>query len=110
MSKDCNYNRLIQSKRWQQLRRMKIKNNPLCEDCLQNGFYVAAKEVHHVIPCERAHTIAEMERLMYDYNNLRSLCHDCHAATHKGLKSNTKESVMANVKSNINRFVEKFFT
>lgn len=108
MSKDFNYKRMINSGRWLQLRKQKLSSNPLCEDCLDRGMYVPAKEVHHVIPCETAQSISEMHSLMYDYTNLRSLCHECHVRTHKELKSHSKESVMANVKNSVKRFVEKF--
>lgn len=108
MSKDINYKRMINSGRWLQLRKQKLSSNPLCEDCLERGLYVSAREVHHVQPCERAKSIAEMQRLMYDYNNLKSLCHECHVEAHKTLRSHTKESMLENVKKNVQRFIERF--
>ena len=45
MSKDYNYKRMIQSARWQRLRKEKIKMNPLCQDCLEAGIYTPAQEV-----------------------------------------------------------------
>lgn len=109
MSKDFNYRRMINSSRWLLLRKQKLSSNPLCQDCESEGKIVAASEVHHVIPCESAKSVMEMEKLMYDYNNLRSLCHDCHVMTHKRMSSHSKKNVMDNVKANVRRFVSRYF-
>ena len=78
MSKDANYKRMIQSVRWAKLRREKIKLNPLWQDCLESGINTPAQEVHHVTPCETARSVKQMEELMFNLGNLRSLCHECH--------------------------------
>lgn len=109
MSKDYNYRRMINSGRWLKLRKQKLSRNPLCQDCEEEGRIVAASEVHHVIPCESAMTVGEMEGLMYDYSNLRSLCHDCHVMTHKRMDSHSKKYLMENVKANVKRFVSRYF-
>lgn len=109
MSKDINYRRMINSGRWLRLRKQKLSSNPLCQDCQAEGRYVSATEVHHVRPCESARSVKEMEGLMFEYNNLRSLCHDCHVATHKRLASHSKASMIENVKANVKRFVSKYF-
>ena len=109
MSKDFNYRRMINSGRWQKIRKQKLSSNPLCQDCKEQGKIVAAREVHHVKPCETEKTVREMEVLMFDYNNLRSLCHECHVLTHKRMKSKTKESVIENMKNNVKRFVSRYF-
>lgn len=90
MSRHPAYNRMIHSQRWRRLRLWKLSRQPLCEDCLREGRTAAASEVHHVVPVETAHRPADMERLMFSPANLRSLCHDCHAATHRQLGSHTK--------------------
>lgn len=109
MSKDVNYRRMINSGRWQMLRKQKLSSNPLCQDCQEEGKVIAASEVHHVIPCEKAKSVREMEQLMFDYNNLRSLCHDCHVLTHKRMASHTKKSMIENVRSSVKRFVSRYF-
>lgn len=109
MSKDINYRRMINSMRWLKLRKQKLSSNPLCQDCFENGRATAATEVHHVKPCESARSVSEMEGLMFDYNNLRSLCHDCHVMTHKKLASHSKASMLENVKNSVNRFVSRYF-
>lgn len=109
MSKDVNYRRMINSGRWQTLRKQKLSSNPLCQDCQAEGKVMAASEVHHIIPCESAKSVREMERLMFDYNNLRSLCHDCHVLTHKNMRSKRKEKVIENRLNSIKRFVSRYF-
>ena len=64
----------------------KLESNPLCEDCLSRGVLTVATQVHHVTPLETA-TGAMKERLAYDFNNLRSLCADCHRAAHQNRKA-----------------------
>lgn len=109
MSKDANYNRLIQAKRWKELRKRKLTDNPLCEDCMAAGLIEPATEVHHVQPAENARSVEEMAMLMYDYNNLKSLCHACHQLEHVKLKSRSKESVKENAARNTERFKKRFF-
>lgn len=109
MSKDINYRRMINSTRWLRLRKEKLKESPLCEDCKAEGKYTAACEIHHVRPCEWAKSVKEMERLMFDFNNLKSLCHDCHVVAHKNLGSHTKEQMAENVQKKVKRFISRYF-
>lgn len=109
MSKDRLYNKLIQSRKWLELRRRKINNNPLCERCAEIGLIVPVAEIHHKRPCEESMTPQELERLMYDYNNLQSLCHDCHVEVHKQAKSKTKEFVAERREKANARFIERYF-
>ena len=76
------YQKLINSYRWQLLRRKKFLANPVCETCKAAGRVSPTEEVHHIIPVEQGKDEEEMRRLAYDYNNLRSLCKACHAACH----------------------------
>ena len=72
------YERWIHSAVWQKLRRAKLAQNPLCEDCLEHDKFVSATEVHHVYPVDDAMSRAEREKRMFDFHNLRALCHACH--------------------------------
>lgn len=83
MSKDREYRRLIQSRRWRRLRVSTLKDRPYCEDCLAKGMRKGATEVHHIIPVEPALSTADKEALMFDPTNLRCLCRDCHLRTIK---------------------------
>lgn len=77
------YIKLINSYRWQLLRRKKFIANPVCEDCLKQGRVTPTEEVHHIKPVESGRDEAEMTRLAYDFDNLRSLCKTCHRAYHE---------------------------
>lgn len=56
---------------WQRLRRMKLRRNPLCQDCLAQGVVRAAVVVDHVVALSLGGSVMKLE-------NLRSLCHNCH--------------------------------
>ena len=61
---------------WKKLsERIRIEN-PLCSDCLENGFSNPATEVHHI------KKITEAPDLRYDRNNLVQLCRSCHERRH----------------------------
>lgn len=53
----------------------------LCEDCLAKGQVVPGKVVHHITPLTPGN-INDPE-ISLDWNNLRLVCQDCHAAEHR---------------------------
>ena len=63
------------SVRWRRLRKMQLKKEPLCAFCLKAGKTTVADVVDHIEPHEGE------ERLMWDTNNLQSLCATCHSGT-----------------------------
>ena len=91
MAKSETYNKLIHTRRWLMLRRRKLTENPLCERCLEEGRYVQATEVHHVMPVEDALSPWGQKLLMYDFHNLQSLCHHCHVAVHTEMGRSGKQ-------------------
>ena len=60
--------------RWYSLRARKLRQQPLCEDCLEYGVAREATDVDHDV----AHR--GNPALFYDIENLRSLCHECHSS------------------------------
>ena len=69
--------------RWKNLRTLKIQEQPLCEMCLKSGRVKPAEQVHHIkSPFVRGISAEEKERRAYDYDNLMSLCVDCHIKIH----------------------------
>jgi 5-methylcytosine-specific restriction protein A len=56
-------------RQWQAIRICKLKQDPLCSDCLGAGLVVAATDVDHIDG--NVHNLS--------VNNLRSLCHACHS-------------------------------
>ena len=110
MAKDKDYIKLIHSSQWVKLRAEKLRNNPLCERCLEaDGIITVATEVHHVRPVEESVTMADKERLMFNYFNLMAVCHRCHVEIHTEMGRSGK---MANKERNsrkLDNFVQKFF-
>jgi 5-methylcytosine-specific restriction protein A len=70
--RDREARRFYQSPAWRSLRLVKLRRDPLCQDCEGHGRLTPATEVHH-----------ELERrdrpdLALDLDNLASLCRPCH--------------------------------
>ena len=62
-------------KTWEKVRLVKLARDPVCESCQS----IKNLLVHHIIP------IADGGE-KYDYNNLMTLCADCHYKIHHDLK------------------------
>jgi 5-methylcytosine-specific restriction protein A len=78
--------------RWKRLRALKFRENPLCEKCLAKGLVRQTEEVHHIIPTNIQHPD---EDLIYDYDNLISLCKECHTEAHNPKGMNPIEKQIA---------------
>ena len=81
------YQKVYQNSRWKRLRAAKFANNPLCEDCLLKGIIKQTEEIHHIIPFDVEDNIEKLESLAYNYDNLISLCIECHKLRHLKLKA-----------------------
>lgn len=57
--------------RWRKLRKMQLRRQPLCEDCLEAGRVTEAKDVHHIIPRKDGGPDA--------FDNFMSLCKSHHS-------------------------------
>ena len=107
MSRDPQYQRLLNDKRWKLLRAQVFRrSNGLCELCLKEGIYTPGVDVHHIQPVEQAKTVQEMERLAYNPNNCQLLCVACHIKVHQSMRTHTKEKVMENKERARRRFLE----
>ena len=95
MARDPRYQRLLNSRRWKELRVEMLRREPLCQECKREGYVRAAIDCHHIRPISSAMSIQEMERLCFDPNNIQCLCIPCHIKVHKamgkGTKANRKE-------------------
>ena len=80
------YQHIYQNKRWKAVRAAKFMNNPVCELCEQKGIVSVTKEVHHVVPFMSVSDEFEQDFLAFDYDNLQSLCVECHKNEEKKLK------------------------
>ena len=105
---------IYNSKEWKQLRIAKLRSQPLCERCQQQGLIRSAHCVHHIIPIETATTLEDMRRLAIDcgLSGLMSLCDHCHAEIHKQEHSHAKATVQQREASRQerwkNRMIERF--
>ena len=106
MSRNKDYQRLLNSKRWKQLRQWKLRHDPLCELCRAKGLVVSAIDVHHIDPCEDARSLAEMEEKCFRVSNLQSLCIPCHIKVHQDMRTHSKEKVAENKARARQRFME----
>ena len=108
MSRNPHYIKMINSNKWKLLRAKKLQSNPVCEVCEANNRSTLATEVHHTVPVESVPHELGMRQLMFDYNNLQSLCHSCHSDAHRRAFSHSKEAIQANNRRATERFVDRF--
>lgn len=109
MAKDKDYIKLIHTPRWLNLRRAILSAHPLCERCEAQGYITPATEVHHRKPVEDGINYTEKYRLMYDVNNLRALCHDCHVKEHIEMGRSGKEATRRRNAEQARAVIVKFF-
>ena len=76
------HSKFYNSKAWKKLRLTYITENPLCQNCLQNGIIKPAREVHHKQIFSTANTEEGQWNLFLDDSNLMSVCSHCHHMFH----------------------------
>jgi 5-methylcytosine-specific restriction protein A len=99
MSQKQDKQSIYNSAEWRRLRDAKREANPLCERCIALGKAAGVKEgwlravqvIHHKIPIETARNFEEMKALAFRWNNLQSLCFQCHSEIHQQMNSRSKE-------------------
>ena len=116
MSRDPRYQKLLNSKRWAETKRLVWQRaNGLCERCkregiaagIQEGYITFGVDCHHKIPVETAKTLEEMERLCFDWqHNIELLCVPCHIKTHTEMGQNTKENRKQRREDRFKRWIE----
>ena len=73
--------------RWQRVRKAYFMEHPLCERCLAEGRTKETEEIHHIIPLKTCNgDLNYLLQLAFDYDNLMSVCCQCHELTHQELK------------------------
>lgn len=84
---------IYNSKEWRELRIRKLRANPLCERCLEGDKIKSATCVHHIHPIEDSTSVEDMRRLAFDWNNLQSLCRECHHDIHRESGSFSRDTI-----------------
>ena len=79
-------NKVYTSARWQRLRHLKFMNNPICEVCESKGITKPADDIHHIVSFVGVKNKTVAYELAYDYDNLLSVCRQCHSKLHHGLQ------------------------
>ena len=71
---------IYQSTEWKKIRKLKLQQNPLCEECLKMGLITPAQCVHHRIwlTLDNVHN----PEIALNMENLVSLCLQCHNNIH----------------------------
>ena len=81
----------LYDRKWQARRRRQLAAYPWCADCLKDGIYTPATDVHHVIPHRGNVSV-------FNSSPLQSLCHPCHTkhtnAEGRGGKGEGAENVL----------------
>ena len=105
---------IYNSKEWKQLREAKLRAQPLCEMCqeegrkrgIKRGYVRSATCVHHIVPIETATTKDEMWKLAIGcgLSGLMSLCRPCHNKLHNDAGYHTKEAVQERKQSAFERW------
>lgn len=123
-NKNPDYRAIITSRRWRDLRGMKmlknaIENGGFCEECVKR-YRVGgprprkATEVHHIVPIESAGSRQEMEALAYNETNLMALCGECHREIHRKMGQGhinevhrrlSKEQIKQAIENDINDYI-----
>lgn len=69
-----------QNTAWRKERDNYLREHPLCEKCLEKGKITPAQDIHHK---KSPFKNGEINwNLLYDVNNLMSLCKECHGNIH----------------------------
>lgn len=89
--------KIYNSKTWKQLRNSYFANHPLCQRCLEKGIVKPADDIHHTIPFLTGKTSDEIYELAYDYNNLMSVCKQCHLEIHTELNKIRRQNKEQNI-------------
>lgn len=74
--------KIYDSERWRRLRAWKFASDPLCEVCLLKNIVTPAEDIHHIVSFMSTDDTIQRKFLAYDYDNLQSLCKQCHQGIH----------------------------
>jgi len=76
--------RIYDTDHWRRLRLAKFNDSPLCEMCQKEGRITPATEIHHIVSFMSVEDKLARQALAFDYDNLMSLCSECHHKIHRG--------------------------
>lgn len=77
------FKNIYNTRKWRYMRIAKMREQPLCEMCMNKGLYTLATQVHHITFITQGKNEKEMLNLGFDYENLMSICDKCHKEIHE---------------------------
>lgn len=111
MSRDRIYQRLLNARRWTDVKRFVWQRaGGQCEECAAHGIVRAGVDCHHIVPVETATSVQEMERLCYDVNNIRLLCIQCHSDIHKQQGKGTRKLALERAQQRQDRWADNLMS
>lgn len=108
MSRSKAYQKLLNSKRWRELRASYREAHPLCERCLAEGRVSPTVDIHHRVPVESAKTDYDMQALCFDWGNLQALCIACHVEVHQQMGKATKANHQEREQQQTERWLDRW--
>jgi 5-methylcytosine-specific restriction enzyme A len=88
--------KIYRDKKWAPLRASKLKEQPLCELCLIDGKLTPATQCHHV------EWLTDNIARAFDYENLSSVCADCHGKIHGSATFRASDTYKQFIKNHTN--------
>lgn len=80
--------------RWKHVRKSKFMQSPLCERCLSQNRVQETQEIHHRIPLKTCNgDLNYLLQLAFDYDNLMSVCCQCHEDIHAEMRAKHKRKL-----------------
>lgn len=76
--KQEDYRRYKYDRRWDKVRKIKVRCDPLCEICTREGRVTEVEIVHHI------QSVRDRPDLLLDLDNLMSVCRYHHGKLHRG--------------------------
>lgn len=86
------------------VRIMYLREHPLCEECMKKGKTTAGTSVHHIKSPFKGDNVDWV--LMLDYNNLETVCNECHADIHNRELGNVSPKRMIEILDSIFEDIE----
>lgn len=89
--------KIYNTSKWRKLRQIYLMYNPLCEICLSKNIIKQGEHIHH-LDSFLNYEGNEREYKAYDYNNLITLCEECHSKIHanEGTTRDTSKEQLIN--------------
>jgi 5-methylcytosine-specific restriction enzyme A len=79
---------IYSTSKWRKLRLAKLVTSPLCEMCLAKDIIKVGEDIHHIDSFMNYEGLKRLDKA-FNYDNLQSLCKECHQRLHNTNNNNT---------------------